>query len=67
MELQKQKRGCLLAWKAPQAETTEAEVAVSAWDVSFTLALLWRPWEDSPTDKLSRFAIQNLYNRNSCL
>jgi len=58
MELQKQKRGCLLAWKAPQAETTEAEVAVSAWDVSFALALLWRPWENSPTDKLSRFAIQ---------
>ena len=35
MELQKQKRGCLLAWKVPQAETTEAGVAVSAWDVSF--------------------------------
>lgn len=64
----KNKRAACWPGNHLRAETTEAGVwTVSAWDVWLALGLFGRPWENSSTDKLSTFAIQNLYKTNSSL
>lgn len=65
MELQKQKGATKLAWKVPQAETTEA--GLQAWDVSFVCpGFVVEALGKQPLQTL-RFAIQNLYKRNNSL
>lgn len=68
MELQNRKGAACWHGKVPQAETTEAGVAVSAWDVSFVCpGFVVEALENSPTDKLSRFAIQKPVQKKQTL